>query len=259
MHHDDSHSAGHHSTHHDVMEAQATAGGHGQLVFGQETIYFSHLPMFMFDEARHPHNFQVILEVKLSKPGNDPQALYLRDRQQTGQKLYTFFPDTFSMSDLASPDTGHPRLQELDGDLYHNHFEREGRRRLVTGVTATIEKVVYFQQFQRHAEPLPQLEYLLFGRGGELFLAHVITRPPDFDQVLSVTLDGHQFSEEQLRGGLHVSFPGRENTIPQSLKEGERLIGQIHLNGDCAPETRELELAVGTEFYFESRELAREM
>lgn len=242
-----------------MMEAQATAGGHGQLVFGQETIYFSHLPMFMFDEAQHPHNFQVILEVKLSKPGSDPLALYLRDRRQTGQKLYTFFPDTFSMSNLATPDTEHARVRQLDGDLYHNHFERKGRRRLVTGVTAAIEKVVYFQQFQRNAEPLPQLEYLLFGRGDEHFLAHVITRPPDFDQVLSVTLDSHPFSKQELRDGIHVTFPGRENAIPQSLREGERVIGRVHLNGDCAPETQELELAVGTEFYFESDELAHEM
>ena len=40
-----------------------------------------------------------------------------------------------------------------------------------------------------HVEP-DDLTYLLLGRGGALFLAHVISQPPDFDQILSVELAG---------------------------------------------------------------------
>jgi hypothetical protein len=35
-----------------------TEGVHGMLLFGADTLYLSHLPMFM-----RPHNYQVILEV----------------------------------------------------------------------------------------------------------------------------------------------------------------------------------------------------
>ena len=61
------------------------------------------------------------------------------------------------------------------------------------------------------------------------------------------------------RVAIEIHVPERGPLVIQSLQEGERIVGQVRLNGDCAPETRELELAVGTEFYFESDELAHEM
>jgi hypothetical protein len=51
------------------------------------------------------------------------------------------------------------------------------------------------------------LEYLLFGKGTDLFLAHLITAPPDFDQVLGVKVTGHQFTADELANGVHVVFP----------------------------------------------------
>ena len=50
--------------------APPTFGVHNQMMVGEQTIYLSHLPMFMFNPQRHEHNFQVILEVTLNGPGN---------------------------------------------------------------------------------------------------------------------------------------------------------------------------------------------
>ena len=44
-------------------------GLHGMLIVGEETIYVSHLPMWM-----RPHNFQVILEVTFRGPDQPPLA-----------------------------------------------------------------------------------------------------------------------------------------------------------------------------------------
>mgnify|MGYP003693773227 CR=1 FL=1 len=55
---------------HDHRDPNATFGTHGMLLFGDETLYLSHLPMFM-----SPHNFQVILAVTL----NDEAAGRLHD------------------------------------------------------------------------------------------------------------------------------------------------------------------------------------
>jgi hypothetical protein len=62
-------------------ELSATLGVHNQMMVGEQAIYLSHLPMFMFSPQRHPHNFQVILEVTLSGSG-DPQAIYADDRRK---------------------------------------------------------------------------------------------------------------------------------------------------------------------------------
>ena len=61
-------------------------GLHGMLIVGEETIYVSHLPMWM-----QPHNFQVILEVTFAGP-DQPQARYVADRKATGTRLYTLNP-----------------------------------------------------------------------------------------------------------------------------------------------------------------------
>jgi hypothetical protein len=62
-----------------------------------------------------------------------------------------------------------------------------------------------------------QLEYLLFGKGQEFFLAHLITKAPDFDQVLSVATADHAFSDEELAKGVHVIFPGKATAKSPSV------------------------------------------
>ena len=115
--------------------------------------------------------------------------------------------------------------------------------------------IVYFHAFEQHASPLAQLEYLLFGKAPELFLAHVITRPPDFDQILAVTVSGQALPADELRRGIRIRIPGRANTAPTRIKARERVTGQAQLAGPQAGEPLELQLEAGTEFYFEEGEL----
>lgn len=247
-----------HDDHTAAPDPMASMGGHGQLLFGEETVYLSHLPMFMFDPDRHPHNFQVILEVTLSNGGDDPQAAYVAHRQRTRTLIYTLAPERFAMTDLITPDPEHPRLQSFRGTVFEGHFERGGTP-ILRDIQVQVQKVVYFREFEPDAASLPALKYLLFGQGAELFLAHVITRPPDFDQVLSVQVSGQEFPAEVLRAGLPIVFPGRPNTVEDRLRAGEQITGQIEIAGERGLETVKVEIEAGTEFYFEAGELAMAM
>ena len=104
------------------------------------------------------------------------------------------------------------------------------------------------------AQGLPQLGYLLFGKGDELFLAHLITRPPDFDQILSVRVVGHGFTDEELRHGVLLTVLERANSIAERIREGEQVMAAARLAED-APETAEIQVQAGIEFYFEEGEL----
>jgi hypothetical protein len=228
-----------------------TCGVHNQMMVGQQTIYLSHLPMFMFDPQHHEHNFQVILEVTLSGPGN-PQASYAADRQQhPNERMYTMSPAAFEMVEL---DPRHPRRDTLTGDIFRGHLERGGRK-IITGAVARVVNTVYFHAFDRSAQPLAQLEYLLFGKGPEQFLTHVITRPPDFDQILSVTLSGQSISDDDLLQGVRITIPGRANTPHTRIKAGERVTGRVQRAGAPAGQPLALQLEAGTELYFEEGEL----
>ena len=89
-------------------------------------------------------------------------------------------PKEFVLADLVRPTPQQPRRRAFTGRLVRGHFERGGRT-LADGVLATVGSIVFFRQFEPAAAPLPRLTYLLLGKGRERFLAHLITRPPDFD------------------------------------------------------------------------------
>lgn len=237
------------------------AGTHGMVLFGEEAAYLSHLPMFM-----SPHHCQALFEVTLTAVGSDPMALYLRDRKAHGTqfKMYSFRPkDRFVLTDLDSPDAEHPRLNSFEGSIFRGHFEpghaHEQQGSLVNGldhVVAHVTNVVLFRKLDPHAEALPLLEYVIFGKGQELFLAHVITRPPDFDQILGAKADGHQFTDEELRHGVAVTFSGRANTEAQKINEQEQLLGQVQVAAENGPAVIQLTVQAGTEFYFETDDLS---
>jgi hypothetical protein len=58
-----------------------------------------------------------------------------------------------------------------------------------------VKQVVHFREFDSKTKRPAHLEYLLFGKGGKFFLAHLIVAPPDFDQLLSVKVTRHQFTD----------------------------------------------------------------
>ncbi len=240
-----------HPVTHGVVEIHGTGehgehGGHavhGMLIVGEDTVYLSHLPMF----SDPHHHFQAIFEATFTEgvrdgirltdeDGNDiTQATYVSDRRTSGERVYTLAPDPFFLPDLILPDPQHPRRREVSGKIFRGHFERQPRMKLFDA-RVHVTSIIHFRQLNPDITPLRELEYILFGKGQELFLAHFIAKPPDFDQVLPVTIVGHLLTDDELREGLRVRVPGRPNTIQQRLKANERVEAEIRMAGT---ETRE--------------------
>ncbi|MEU6669320.1 hypothetical protein [Streptomyces sp. NPDC046727] len=151
-------------------------------MFGHEVIYFSHLPMFDV-----PHNYQVLLEVGLD---DDVREAIRAHRHAFPEEPYdTFDPVPFPMAELDPAESG-PKRTSLTGNIFCGHFERraKGKRPLAPDVEVRIERIVRFTKLDvnAHATGDGTLEYLCFGHGGRLYLAHAISRWPSFDQVLEV-------------------------------------------------------------------------
>lgn len=221
---------------------------HGMLVVGQETVFLSHLPIF-----GSPHDYQVIIEGTFAKPGSTPQADYFNDRKRTGAKLYTVEPRPFVLTDLtaASP------LRSFKVNIYRGHFERfrteraKEAARIGQDVDVNVTRVVRFQKFDPKAAALPRLEYFLFGKGKEMFAAHVITKPPDFDQILSVTAPTQKFSDADLARGVPIVISGKTNTATQRLRQ-QAATAQLKSAGSSAATFK---LQPNVEFYLEQDEL----
>ena len=245
------HDHGHHEPGGEDPPPPPTHGSHGMLLIGEKHIFLSHLPMFMFEVEAHPHNFQVILEVK-PVPSATGEALttYVEDRRAHPEvRIYTFVPDKFEMADLDPADQ---KVKSLHGTVHRGHFEKDHEE--IGTATAQVSNVVLFQPFKRGEQRPRDLEYLLFGHPDELFLAHLITRPPDFDQILSVGNIEPTLEDEELAKGRRVRVPGRENSAPTRLKAQERLVAEVpEVTGS---DSKELELVIDAELYFEEGELA---
>jgi len=236
------------------MEAGNDVGIHGMLLFGEGKIYLSHLPMF-----DPPHNFQVLLHVTMLGEGTEPRSIYLDDRAATGAKLYTFVPEEFPISGLIGDFPQPPSVTSFKGVIFRGHFERGGTQ-LLTGVTATVDEVVYLAELDRTAKPFngQSLEYLCFGEPGELFLAHTIRNRPSFDHIVPFHfLDSGLADQALFPTGKPVDFDDREDQPERRLKRNEEISGffrqSIGPRGQHGFTTR---LQIGEEIYLELKELA---
>ncbi len=239
---------------HAVPAHRKTLGVHGMLILGGGhaddllglPVYASHLPMFMA-----PHDFQVTVRVT-GKPADKYSAVV----GHGSQDIYTFKPKRFSIDELAPVGGGLAR-KSFSGTLFSGHFERGGSE-LGTG-SLQVKQVVYFTRFTNTGNAgRGALRYLCFGERNAAFLAHLITAPPDFDQLLAVELSSLSgVSDKELRAGVIVAVPGRADDVKARLQEGETFSGQVQAQKTGT--SGSIELTVAREYYLETGDLAAAM
>jgi hypothetical protein len=230
-------------------EAPAT---HKWMLVGSQTAFLSHLPMFeMLNAAKTeymtPHRYQVILQASFNSGGKDVTPLYSADRQSHPEvKMFTVVPEAlFALPQFAAPSP----LTSFQATVFRGHEERGGKPiKGLQSIAVNIQKVVHFQKFDPAAKPPSALEYFLFGRGTELFLAHSIVKPPDFDQILSVNVDVLKLTANLLGSAIRISIPLKKNSLADRLKEGEQAQAETS-------DGRKLGVRGVREFYFEEGEL----
>jgi hypothetical protein len=245
-----------HGNHHGTDSVDGAAdgedepAGHGMAMLGQKTVFLSHLPMF-----DPPHDYQVILEAELAGQGADPQQVYFEDRQKhPDEKLYTLSPSPFALTRILPTEGNAPKETSFVGSIVRRHFERLKTHptKLASGVTVNVKNVIHGRKFTPEAPPPKSLEYILFGRGDEIFLAHLITSPPDFDQLIQVRLD-HDLSAEELLTGRRVTIPSRSNTADERITS---TVGDVEATLHLDDSTLTVTVTPGIEFYLEEDELS---
>ena len=234
---------------------------HNMMLVGTKGAFLSHLPMFVPEgtgpEFDSPHRFQVILEATFTDGGRNLTDVYFKDRMQNPTvKMYTLNPGPFVLSRVDPKGTA---LKKFRGSaLVRGHLEKGGKSFVGDfenppeggAFDVNVVDVVHFHEFDPKAAKPTRLEYLLFGKSSELFLAHLITKPNDFDQIISIKMD-QPFSDTELRKGRRVVF-NRGNTAKERLKENAKDTGMIQIPGAAS---RSVSVEVVKEFYFEEGEL----
>ena len=151
-------------------------------MFGDQTVFFSHLPMFDGVNSAHtefelPHRFQVILQAALTP---EQMAIYAKDRQANLRTpFYTLGPEEFVLSHLFEP-KGAPQTSDFRATVFRGHLEPppgvpdQGSVK----VPVKIARVVHGRKFDPRARKPADLEYLVrWARAGAVPGARNILAP----------------------------------------------------------------------------------
>ena len=202
-----------------VPQTPSDFGRHKMLAFGRDTLFLSHFPMFMA-----PHDTQLLLEAVPENAGGSLQQVWSDERaSHPGIGSYVMAPERFSLSTLHTPDP--PERSSFSASFFRPGDEAVPE---LTDVTVRVTHVIYAKKLDGSGKPA-ELTYRLFGRGEDLFLAHVLAAPPDFDQILRVRLEGQLPTDVELERRIEVVFPGRENTIGQRIRPGMVALARGHV------------------------------
>src|SRR5918997_658451 len=142
-----------HSSHgHGAATRPDSPAGHGMIVLGFDTIFLSHLPMFM-----RLHDYEVVLQASFGPF----DSIYRDDGEANPRtRLYTFAPQKFVLPDLfPGPNGEPPRSRSFVGSLVRNHFEQppahpEEPVEIASDVVVEVINVVHQHKFDPKAEPL---------------------------------------------------------------------------------------------------------
>lgn len=138
-------------------------GSHGMFLFGEQSTYASHLPMF-----HKPHDFQVLLEIELKGEADVLDAKGFR----------TLFPEELELEKIMDGS-----VTSFSATLFSGHFERGG---IALGeVQVLVKEVLYKQKLQADQEL--GSSFIVFGDNGEYYAAHQILGAPSYDAILKVS------------------------------------------------------------------------
>lgn len=203
---------------------------HGMRIVGEQNIYLSHMGLF----NSSCHDYQGIFEVAFEGP-NNPQSQYLNaQKNNPNHNEFTLEPtEKFILPNLASG-----KIASFKARIHPGQYERKTtdireREVLNSNVTVKVKRVLHFRQFKPGAKQPTSLEYLLFGSGtNEQLAAHLITAPPDFDQIVAVKTPLPLTNTELAKAVRLVlpnpSTPNAKANLSQAIKLGQKPAVQVN-------------------------------
>jgi hypothetical protein len=175
-------------------------GYHGYFMFGTDTLYLSHMPMFTMER----HMYQVVLRATLP---SDVMQEY-----QAGRRAGPTVPFNLSNSQddaYALPELKSGRRTSFKADIYKEYSNADAvpvDPPFAKEVPVQIEQIVHFRHFNFEIPRPEHLTYLLFGSGGEAHLSHYIARDPDYQHIVTLGSVPQWLSPDQIEAGVELTI-----------------------------------------------------
>jgi hypothetical protein len=174
-------------------------GFHGMFMFGTDTLFLSHMPMFTMER----HMYQVVLRATL--PADIMKEYQAgRTNPDTHYNLSNSQSDPYTLPELKSG-----RRTSFKADLWADYSNAEAQPvdpPFATEVPVQVERLVHFRHFNADIPYPEHLTYLLFGRNNEAHLSHYIARDPDYQHIVTLGSVPDWLSADQIEAGVELTL-----------------------------------------------------
>ena len=154
---------------------------HGFLMLGTNSLYLSHLPMFNVPA----HSYQTILEAEID---GSHMKNYLKIKKENPAKpiiISNLEPIRLEKLVNSNSFVGQITFADVNGDPI-------GEPLISPEITVNIKKILLFKQLNKNSPTYPKnLEYYLFGTNSDWHLSHYLSKSPNFEQELDISMSGN--------------------------------------------------------------------
>jgi hypothetical protein len=178
---------------------------HGFLIMGKGKLFSCHLPMFFMPD----HSFQVILEVELESTA---MATYLKTRNEHPGKPLIIMNNKVDDKGMLLKDIVNSGSFEAKASFANNDGDPIGHP-FIESTTVAVNKKLLFEPLNPNTEYPENITYYLYGINSEFHLSHLLSKVPNFQQELDVTVSGDILDK------IKESDSGLVKTSIPSLKE----------------------------------------
>jgi hypothetical protein len=202
------------------MSDSERPAGHGMLLLGTNKVYASHLAMFAMPE----HGYQAILELELDS--KDKETYLNTKRENPSKPLIIMNRGGMLLKDIVNSGN-----EGFDARMSFADDDGNPVKTIIESVKVPVKKSLLFTRLNPTGDNYPEfLSYYLYGINPEFHLSHVLTKAPNFQQEMDVSLHDVDFSGNRNKtvedimngvssGLLTVSIPDLEERNKQHIKQ----------------------------------------
>jgi hypothetical protein len=179
------------------------SASHGFLMLGMKNVYLCHLPMYFMPA----HTYQSILESEIE---GSVMENYLKIKRENPSKPLIIFNDTpLSLEKLVNSNSFY-------GPIFFANENGDPVGETLGSTKVIIKKKLLFEQLFKDSPDYPEnLEYYLFGTDKDWHLSHFLTKAPNFEQELDISITG--FDHVMKTGTIKISFPSEKEKNRQQI------------------------------------------
>lgn len=218
------------------------SANHGFLMLGMKNLYLCHLPMYFMAA----HTYQSILESEIE---DSVWENYLEIKRENPSKPLIILSDKpMSLEGLVNSSSFFGQIFFANG-----HGDPIGDPLGSTNVI--VKKKLLFEELFKDSPEYPEnLEYYIFGTDGDWHLSHVLSKAPNFEQELDISISGTDgIMENEI---AKISFPSEKEKSRQPITSDPLTENKYTVT---MQDGKEFEISIANRFWINNEPLNLQM